>query len=140
MTSWGWILIASAVLGGLLTVGYLRFASRRLRLSLVAMLDSGDIVWVAQVREVLRRGLGASGVLVAQSDGRLVFKPDAASLKRGARPREWLLSQSLHGVGSSRWDISGLRYRVVSVQSPSGEAELRFAATQIVGGLAGLST
>ncbi|MGY2876548.1 hypothetical protein ACVW00_003738 [Marmoricola sp. URHA0025 HA25] len=114
---------------------YLRVRSRRRQLALVTMLVRGDIVWGAQVRQVVGRGWGASGTLVAKPDATLVFEPDAASVKRSAKARAWPLSETSPEVGPWRWDITGVRYRLVVVPSGFGEPELRFAAARIVGEL-----
>lgn len=131
--SWGSVLLFSAGAGAVLTVAYLRIRSRRSRVLLVGRLANGEIVWGAQVRQVVDHRWGVSGLLVANPDARLVLEPDTASVKRGARVMEWPLSGCSLGIGPRKWDITGVRYRFVTVRPGSGESELRFAAAQIVG-------
>ncbi|MCL2541403.1 MAG: hypothetical protein FWE71_02970 [Nocardioidaceae bacterium] len=128
------MLAVYVLLGAVATAGALRVRAHRGTRELRQRERAGSILWGATAREVAPTGrLRHSGALVVAGDRILRFEPGASSRKRGAEVREWRAGDVRVEIGPRRWDIAGVRYRVVTVTPSFGEDPVRYACVAIRG-------
>jgi hypothetical protein len=130
------VLIASLVLGMVVTGIVLRFRATKAHVQMMALLASGTICWGAQVRE-MRPGhrWGVSGRLTISEAGDIALKPDVPSVKRGAFEETWCLHGSRITLGQRRRDITGVAFAILTLEARGAEVERRFACFKTVGQL-----
>lgn len=130
---WGLSLLCAALIGGMGTILALRLRVRSRLSEIRKRLTLGEIVWGAQCREL---GHGrATGTLTLGRDGALRFVPFASDAGR-MDATTWPADRMLADLGRRRLDISGLTYRVMTIQGAAPGQERRFGCFHSVGAFA----